>query len=105
MRDQCAAVMSSREIARQWFIPGDGIDRTVISADIQRYLGNDATVRPGMGTGENDVSLSRPTVQGDRHTNQCTGSARLLDQGISEFDLSRHRSNAHVDHSTDSSRP
>ncbi|KAF2768309.1 hypothetical protein EJ03DRAFT_120997 [Teratosphaeria nubilosa] len=42
----------SREIARQWFIPGDGIDRHVISADIQRYLGNDATVRPGVGTGE-----------------------------------------------------
>nr|POF07149.1 hypothetical protein CFP56_31773 [Quercus suber] len=46
--------MSSREIARQWFIPGDGIDRTVISADIQRYLGNDATVRPGTGTGEHE---------------------------------------------------
>ena len=35
------------EIARSWFVPGDGIDRHVISADIQRYLGNDATVRPG----------------------------------------------------------
>ncbi|EME45805.1 hypothetical protein DOTSEDRAFT_44050 [Dothistroma septosporum NZE10] len=42
-----------QEIARQWFVPGDGIDRHVISADIQRYLGNDATVRPGLGTGEN----------------------------------------------------
>lgn len=45
-----------QEIARQWFIPGEGIDRHVISADIQRYLGNDATVRPGLGTGENQVS-------------------------------------------------
>lgn len=43
------------EVARQWFIPGEGIDRTVISADIQRYLGNDATVRPGVGTGEYQV--------------------------------------------------
>jgi len=43
------------EIARQWFVAGDGIDRHVIVADIQRYLGNDATVRPGKGTGENEV--------------------------------------------------
>lgn len=47
-----------QEIARQWFVPGDGIDRHVISADIQRYLGNDATVRPGVGTGDNQVSYS-----------------------------------------------
>ncbi|KAM3416324.1 hypothetical protein BST61_g7929 [Cercospora zeina] len=45
--------MPPQEIARQWFVPGEGIDRHVISADIQRYLGNDATVRPGVGTGEN----------------------------------------------------
>lgn len=51
-----------QEIARQWFVPGDGIDRHVISADIQRYLGNDATVRPGLGTGENQVSAMRPTT-------------------------------------------
>jgi hypothetical protein len=48
--------MPAQELARQWFIPGDGIDRHVISADIQRYLGNDATVRPGRGTGNNEVS-------------------------------------------------
>lgn len=47
-----------QEIARQWFVPGEGIDRHVISADIQRYLGNDATVRPGVGTGDNQVSCS-----------------------------------------------
>lgn len=47
--------MSTRELARQWFIPAEGIDRHVISADIQRYLGNDATVRPGPGTGEHEV--------------------------------------------------
>jgi len=36
-------------IARQneYFIPGDGIDHAVITADICRYLGNDALVRPG----------------------------------------------------------
>lgn len=45
----------SRDVARQWFIPADGIDRYVISTDIQRYLGNDATVRPGRGTGKDEV--------------------------------------------------
>ncbi|KAF2264202.1 hypothetical protein CC78DRAFT_249566 [Lojkania enalia] len=38
----------------QWFVPGDGIAREVITADIQRYLGPDALVRPGPGTGENE---------------------------------------------------
>ncbi|KAF1960277.1 kinase-like protein [Byssothecium circinans] len=31
----------------RWFWPGEGINREVISADIQRYLGLDALVRPG----------------------------------------------------------
>ncbi|KAK0279686.1 hypothetical protein LTR91_014444 [Friedmanniomyces endolithicus] len=39
---------------REWFQPKDGIDREVISANIQRYLGPDATVRPGRGTGNNE---------------------------------------------------
>lgn len=34
-------------LLRNWFVPKDGISREVISADIQRFLGNDATVRPG----------------------------------------------------------
>ncbi|KAH7361177.1 hypothetical protein BKA66DRAFT_215489 [Pyrenochaeta sp. MPI-SDFR-AT-0127] len=38
--------------ANQWFVAGDGIAREVITADIQRYLGPDALVRPGVGTGE-----------------------------------------------------
>ena len=46
------------EVARQWFIPGEGIDRHVISTDIQRYLGNDATVRPGVGTEQYQVRFS-----------------------------------------------
>lgn len=49
--------------ANQWFVPGDGIAREVITADIQRYLGPDALVRPGNGTGEYEVgsSLNPPT--------------------------------------------
>ncbi|KAH7020240.1 hypothetical protein EDB80DRAFT_561839 [Ilyonectria destructans] len=31
----------------EYFVPRDGIDREVISADITRYLGNNALVRPG----------------------------------------------------------
>lgn len=37
----------SGNILRNWFVSKDGISREVISADIQRFLGNDATVRPG----------------------------------------------------------
>ncbi|KAI1392329.1 uncharacterized protein F4822DRAFT_441351 [Hypoxylon trugodes] len=40
----------------EYFVPRDGIDREVITADICRYLGNDALVRPGTyenpGTGQ-----------------------------------------------------
>ncbi|KAF2430789.1 hypothetical protein EJ08DRAFT_660471 [Tothia fuscella] len=32
----------------KWFVPGDGIRRDVIQADIQRYLGPDALVKPGL---------------------------------------------------------
>ncbi|KAF2747237.1 hypothetical protein M011DRAFT_402897 [Sporormia fimetaria CBS 119925] len=38
--------MSSRQ--NKWFVLGEGIAREVISADIQRYLGNDALVKPGV---------------------------------------------------------
>jgi hypothetical protein len=44
--------------ANQWFVPGEGIAREVITADIQRYLGPDALVRPGPGTGEYEVRSS-----------------------------------------------
>ena len=33
--------------ANEYFVPKDGIDREVITADICRYLGDDALVRPG----------------------------------------------------------
>lgn len=47
---------------RSWFIPADGIAREVITADIQRYLGNDAVVRPGIGTGEYEVFIILSSV-------------------------------------------
>ncbi|KAH8171533.1 transcription factor RfeG [Sarocladium implicatum] len=43
---RAAPAPSSRQ--NEYFVPRDGIDREVISADICRYLGNDALVRPGM---------------------------------------------------------
>lgn len=49
---------SSRKLT--FFVPGDGIDREVISTDICRYLGNDATIRPGeytVGSRFNRVNL------------------------------------------------
>ncbi|KAL1974670.1 hypothetical protein VTN31DRAFT_4874 [Thermomyces dupontii] len=36
----------------EYFIPGDGISREVIQADICRYLGNDALVKPGTHNGQ-----------------------------------------------------
>tara|TARA_R110002003_G_scaffold141_27_gene13076 strand:- start:11483 stop:12445 length:963 start_codon:yes stop_codon:yes gene_type:complete len=36
----------------EWFVPDEGIGREVITAEIQRYLGPDALVRFGVGTGE-----------------------------------------------------
>ncbi|KAM4064832.1 transcription factor RfeG [Hirsutella rhossiliensis] len=44
----------------EYFVPRDGIDREVISADICRYLGNDALVRPG----QYENPQSHLTVQG-----------------------------------------
>ncbi|KXH53204.1 transcription factor RfeG [Colletotrichum salicis] len=40
-----SAAQSGR--SNEYFVPRDGIDREVITADICRYLGNDALVRPG----------------------------------------------------------
>ncbi|THY88965.1 hypothetical protein D6C92_07409 [Aureobasidium pullulans] len=37
----------SGSLLRNWFVPRNGINRQVISADIQKYLGIDATVRLG----------------------------------------------------------
>ncbi|KAG9234108.1 hypothetical protein BJ875DRAFT_377206 [Amylocarpus encephaloides] len=42
-----AAVAADRARTNEYFVPKDGIDREVITADICRYLGNDALVRPG----------------------------------------------------------
>lgn len=46
-RATASAPIVSTSRQNEYFVPRDGIDREVISADICRYLGNDALVRPG----------------------------------------------------------
>lgn len=46
-RDNRRAVAAASARTNEYFVPKDGIDREVITADICRYLGNDALVRPG----------------------------------------------------------
>lgn len=78
--------MSSR--MNQWFVPGEGIIREVITADIQRYLGPDALVRPGTGTGEFEVRLPiRPQLPSSRLLTSQTGPTWLLDNCIPNSDF------------------
>jgi hypothetical protein len=70
------------DIARQCFVPGDGIDRHVMVTDIQRYLGNDATVRPGKGTGENTVGFAR-------HRSNC--AVLTMSQGVTGYWIKAYR--------------
>lgn len=69
--------------ANQWFVPGDGIAREVITADIQRYLGPDALVRPGTGTGEFQVRLPSYVLL-LQVTDILTEPAWLLDNSVSD---------------------
>ncbi|KAL2062351.1 hypothetical protein VTL71DRAFT_6617 [Oculimacula yallundae] len=46
-RRAVAAAASAQARTNEYFVAKDGIDREVITADICRYLGNDALVRPG----------------------------------------------------------
>lgn len=74
---------------RDWFLDGKDIRREVISADIQSFLGNDATVRPG----RNLVDGIEVRALAAEHTpaKQCsdtTAGQGFLDQGIQEPDYS-----------------
>lgn len=41
-------ILSGYDKQNKYFVPRDGIDREVITADICRYLGNDALMRPDL---------------------------------------------------------
>lgn len=58
---------SSRDEPRpnynEYFLPGDGIDREVIQSEICRYLGQDATCKPGLhGDVRSNLLDSRPAT-------------------------------------------
>jgi hypothetical protein len=46
-RERGSRGQAAQARTNEYFVPRDGIDREVITADICRYLGNDALVRPG----------------------------------------------------------
>jgi len=46
-RDRSSRTQQQAVRTNEYFVPKDGIDREVITADVCRYLGNDALVRPG----------------------------------------------------------
>lgn len=70
----------------RWWIPENGIRRDVIQADIQRYLGPDALVKPGEGRDEDRVGLSTRSYILVVGSNLKAGTSRLLDSGIPHFD-------------------
>ena len=77
--------------ARQnkYFLPGDGIRREVITADICRYLGNDALVKPGqyeVRRWHDDRSVARVAVWNafvpDVANDVRSGSGWILGDGV-----------------------
>ena len=77
--------------ARQnkYFLPGDGIRREVITADICRYLGNDALVKPGqyeVRRWRDDRSVARVAVWNadalDVADDVRSGPRRILGDGV-----------------------
>ncbi|KAI0169797.1 hypothetical protein GGR52DRAFT_484319 [Hypoxylon sp. FL1284] len=77
----------------EYFVPRDGIDREVITADICRYLGNDALVRPG--TYENPQSGQ--IIQGyyiNAYRNLTTAMIEDLKADSSRWDQERRQQSA-----------
>ncbi|KAI1140771.1 hypothetical protein F5Y05DRAFT_286286 [Hypoxylon sp. FL0543] len=77
----------------EYFVPRDGIDREVITADICRYLGNDALVRPG--TYENPQSGQ--IIQGyyiNAYRNLTTAMIEDLKADSARWDQERRQQSA-----------
>jgi len=86
---RAAAAATSR--MHEYFVPRDGIDREVITADICRYLGNDALVRPGVY----DVSIrifclvrlltATRTLRQDNHSRVTSSKHTEILRGYTSF--------------------
>jgi hypothetical protein len=78
-RERASRAQQQQASARtnEYFVPKDGIDREVITADICRYLGNDALVRPG----NYEVSIERDLIESVAEmANKCYCRTRRLDK-------------------------
>ena len=85
-RDRRAAAAASAR-TNEYFVPKDGIDREVITADICGYLGNDALVRPGnyeVGL-RNQKNPTEQKTDGFAESANSTNTARLLHHSISKL--------------------
>lgn len=71
---------ASRTIKNGYFLPGDGISREVITADICKYLGADALVRPYV---HQDVSRDVASIVVKLTS---SGQEGIPDHGVSSID-------------------
>ena len=69
--------MAARQ--NRYFLPANGIARQVISADICRYLGNDALVKPG----DHQVGATSTSLFDSVAADIALGSTRILGHGLS----------------------
>ncbi|KAI2622088.1 hypothetical protein GGS21DRAFT_541612 [Xylaria nigripes] len=86
-------VLPQQPRQNEYFVPRDGIDREVITADICRYLGNDALVRPG--TYENPENGQ--VIQGyyiNAYRNLTSAMIQDLKADSSRWDLERRQQSA-----------
>jgi hypothetical protein len=91
--------------ANQWFVPGDGIAREVITHDITRYLGPDALVRPGVGIREYEgqggywiTAYGTPTaqmIQDMKMDTQRWIQERARDRGVAYHNSKTHAARQH----------
>ncbi|KAI1820087.1 hypothetical protein F4861DRAFT_533969 [Xylaria intraflava] len=88
-----SSVLPPQTRQNEYFVPRDGIDREVITADICRYLGNDALVRPG--TYENPENGQ--VIQGyfiNAYRNLTSAMIQDLKADSSRWDLERRQQSA-----------
>ena len=62
-----------------YFLPANGIARQVITADVCRYLGNDALVKPG---NDDQVGATSTSLFDSVATDIALGPTRIFDYGL-----------------------